>query len=120
MYIERHEVSITTNADGDATGYTGVMSGRIYGIRYTKVDFADGVDFTMTLEKTGETVWTEQNVNASKSAYPAAQITKTDGTAAVTGTDPVLDRLVCCKDRLKIVVAAGGNVKSGTFHVLVG
>lgn len=120
MYTERHEVSITTDASGDATAYTGVVSGKIYGVRYAKTDFADGVDFTITLDGTGETVWTESNVNASKSSYPAVQVNTTDGTAAVSGSDPVLDRLVCSRDRVKIVIANGGNAKSGTFHVVVG
>lgn len=120
MYTERHEISVTTASDGSATAYSGVLSGRIYGIHYVKGTFSNGVDFAITLEKTGETLWTQSDVNASVSKYPAAQVNKTDGSAAVSGVDPVLDRIVASKDRVKIVIASGGNATTGTFHVVVG
>jgi len=120
MYTERHEVLVTTASDGSATAYTPVLSGKIYGIHYVKNTFTNGVDFTITLEKTGETLWTQNDVNASVSKYPAAQVNKTDGVAAVSGTDPVLDRIIAARDRVKIQVASGGSVTNGTFHILVG
>ncbi len=120
MYTERHTVSVTTASDGSATAYTEVLSGKIYGIRYVKGDFADGVDFTITLEATGETLWTQSDVNASVSKYPAVQVNKTDGVAAVSGVDPVLDRIIASLDRVKILIASGGDAKTGTFHVMVG
>jgi len=120
MYTERHEVLVTTASDGTAVAYSPVISGKIYGIHYVKNDFTNGVDFTITLEKTGETLWTQADVNASVSKYPAAQVNKTDGTSAVSGVDPVLDRIIAAKDRVKIQVASGGSVKTGTFHILIG
>lgn len=38
---------------------------------------------------------------------------------AAAGT-AVNDGIAVAKDRIKIVVAQGGNVKSGAFHVVVG
>ncbi len=64
--IRRETVTITVDGSGDGSGYTPVMSGRINQIRYVKTDYANGVDFTITLEATGETVWTEENVNARR------------------------------------------------------
>jgi hypothetical protein len=122
MYAERHEVSITVDASGDGTGYTPHVTGRIQSIRYVKDDFADTVDFTITLEATGETVWTEENVTASKTVAPRQATHSTAGVAAAyaSGGTAVNDYVVAANDRVKIVIANGGNATSGTFHVIVG
>ncbi len=64
-YAERHVVEVTTIADGSATAYSDTITGKISQIRYVKADFASGVDFTITSEATGETIWTQLDVNAS-------------------------------------------------------
>ena len=121
MFPVRHEVTITTDAAGDATGYTAVAHGHILSVRYAKADYTDGVDFTITLEKTGEQVWTEANVNASKIVYPRVAVHDTVGVAAtLNGTQAMRDYLHAEFDRVKIVIAQGGNAKSGTFHVTTG
>lgn len=121
-YAERHTVTVTTDAAGDGTGYTPVITGKIKQIRYVKSNFDNGVDFDVTLEATGEVLWDEDNVNASKSVAPRIATHTTLGVAAVFAAagEPVLDCLTAARDRVKIVVANGGNVKSGTFHVVVG
>jgi hypothetical protein len=121
MYAERHVVTLTTDADGAATGYTPVVTGAIQTIRYVKTDFADGVDFTVTLESTGETVWAQLNVNASATVAPRQATHSTAGVAALyaaAGT-AVLAPVVAASDRIKVVVAQGGNAKSGTVHIVV-
>lgn len=123
MFAERHEVSLTTDASGDCVAYTGVITGRILGIRYVKPvsgGFDNGVAFACTLEATGQAVWSQSSVNASATVYPTAQVHSILGAAAVNGTDPVLSHITAAKDRLKIVVSSGGNVKAGTVHVIVG
>lgn len=121
MHAERHTVELTTNGDGDATGYTPNVTGRILGIRYVKTDFANGVDFDVTLEGTGEVVWDEDDVNASKSVYPQAGVHTTSGVAATfDGTYPLLIPIVAANDRVKIVVGSGGATKTGTVHIIVG
>lgn len=120
-YAERHTVTITTDAAGAGTGYTPVVSGAISTIRYVKGDFDNGVDFDVTLEATGEVVWDQDNVNASATVAPRQATHSTLGVAALyaaAGT-AVNDRIIAVRDRVKIVVASGGNVKSGTFHVVV-
>jgi hypothetical protein len=121
MAIKRHTVVLTTDTNGDATGYTEVFSGRISQIRYVKTDFSDGVDFTITLEATGETVWTENDVNASTTRAPRQATHSTAGVAALyagSGT-AVCDKIVAAADRVKIVVGSGGSTHTGTFHVTV-
>lgn len=119
-YIQRHVVAVTTDGSGDAIAYTPAgVSGKIVSIRYVKTDFADGVDFTITSEATGETIWTEANVNASKTCVPRAATHGTDGVAALyaAGGAAVLNRIALANDRVKIVVASGGASKVGAFHV---
>lgn len=121
MTIRRFEVDVTTAADGSATAYSPYLSGYINDIEYVKDDFADGVDFTITAEATGRTLWAESNVNAAVVKAPRQPTHSTAGVAALyadTGT-AVNDRIALGRDRVKIVIAQGGNVKSGTFVITV-
>lgn len=122
MQVERHVVAVTTDGDGNATAWTPVVTGRVLAIHYVKADFTDGVDFTITAEQTAETIWTEANVNASKSCHPRAATHSTAGVAALyaAGGAAVNDRIAVANDRVKIAVANGGAAKSGTFHVVIG
>jgi len=121
-YAERHKVTVTTNAAGAGTGYTPIVSGKIRQIVYDKTDFDNGVDFDVTLETTGEVVWDQDDVNADAVVAPRIATHTTAGVAALyaAGGLPVLDHIVVAKDRIKIAVANGGNVKSGVFYVIVG
>ncbi len=121
MYAERHTVTVVTAADGSATVYSDVITGRIATIVYVKTDFAVGVDFTLTAEATGETIWAQNNVDASAVVAPRQPTHSTAGVAALyaaAGT-AVNDSIVLAEDRVKIVIAAGGAAKTGTFHILV-
>lgn len=122
MYAERHVVSLTTDGSGDVTGYTPVVTGRILAIHYVKTDFTDGVDFTVTAEATGETIWSESNVNASATRAPRQATHSTAGAASLyaAGGAAVNDHITLAKDRVKIVVAQGGAAKTGAVHVVVG
>ena len=121
-YAERHAVSLTTDASGDATGYTPVVTGRIISIRYVKTDFDNGVDFTITGEDSSQNIWVESNVNAAKTVAPRQATHDTVGVASLYAGagEPVEDHIVVAGERVKIVVASGGNVKAGAFHVIVG
>ena len=113
MTLRRFVVPVTTAADGSATAYSPYLSGYLAQIIYAKTDYANGVDFTITAEATGETLWTESDVNASVSKSPRAATHSTAGGTAVN------DRIALARDRVKIVLAQGGNVKTGTFHIVV-
>jgi hypothetical protein len=119
--MRRVKVTLTTAADGTVIGYSPRLSGKVHAIIYSKTDFADGVDFTITAEATGETIWTETNVNASAVRYPRAPTHSTAGVAALyaAGGTGVLAPVAVANDRVKFSIAQGGNAKSGTFHVLV-
>lgn len=120
-YAERHAVSVTTAADGSATSYSPVVTGKLSQIRYVKTDFADGSTFTITAEATGETLWSETAVNASATRAPRQATHTTAGVAALyaAGGAAVLDKIALAKDRVKIVIASGGAVTTGTFHIVI-
>ncbi len=112
---QRHRIAVTTAADGSATVYSPHITGAIHSITYTKTNFTDGVDFTITLEATGESLWTDTNINASETVYPVAP-----ANLGSTGASSVLLQvpLIAANDRVKIIIAAGGNATTGTFHVV--
>ncbi len=120
MTVRKYVVPVTTAADGTATVYSPFLSGYIHSITYLKTDFADGVDFTITVNDTGETVWTEANVNAAKVCLPRMATHSNAGVAALyaSGGTAVQDRLAIGRDKIKIVIAQGGNAKSGTFVIV--
>lgn len=120
-YAERHVVSVTTAADGSATAYSPVVTGKLSQIRYVKTDFDNGSTFTITAEATGETLWSESNVDASATRAPRQATHSTLGAASLyaAGGTAVQDKIALARDRVKIVIAAGGNAKAGTFHIIV-
>jgi hypothetical protein len=122
MHIERFVVPVVTAADGSATVYTPTVTGRVLSIRYVKTDFANGVDFTITADQTGETIWTQNDVNASATVAPRQATHSTAGVAALyaSGGVAVNDHITLANDRVKIAIAAGGDTKTGAFHVLIG
>lgn len=120
MHVERYAIPVTTAADGSATVYSPVITGRVHAVQYVKTDFANGVDFTITAEATGETIWTQSDVNASATVYPRAAVHDTAGVAAtLNGTQAMRDAVCLATDRVKFVIASGGNAKSGTFNLIV-
>jgi hypothetical protein len=121
MGVRRFSVAVTTAADGSYTGYSPYISGKLCAIHYVKTNFADGVDFTITAEATGETLWTESNVNAAKVCMPRGATHSNAGVAALyaAGGTAVNDLIRLGRDRVKIVLASGGNATTGTFIIVV-
>lgn len=119
--MKRFKVTVTTDGAGAATAYTPRLAGELHSIQYVKTDYANGVDFTITSEATGENLWTESDVNASAVRYPRQATHSNAGVAALyaaAGT-AVQARAGLANDRIKIVLAQGGATKVGVFHFLV-
>jgi len=121
VQAQRLSVTVTTDSGGNATVYlpsgTGEsVTGRVLTLIYTKSDFTDGVDFTITAEATGQTLWTESNVNADATRAPGQQ-TYTSLGVAITN---VYDYIAIANDRIKIVVGSGGATKTGLFQAIIG
>lgn len=121
MTVRKHTVEVVTASDGTATAYSPYISGLLDSIQYVKTDYANGVDFTMTLESTGENVWTQSDVNAAVTVRPRAPTHSVAGVAALyaSGGTAVNGAIALGRDRIKIVLAQGGNVKTGEFVISV-
>jgi hypothetical protein len=122
--MKRYKVAVTTAADGTVTAYTPRLSGKIQQIEYVKDGvnpYAAGVDFAVTGEATGIGLWTQSDVNASAVVAPRMPTHSQLGVAALyaAGGVGVLTPIALANDRVKIVLAQGGNAKVGVFHVLV-
>ncbi|MGE0653086.1 MAG: hypothetical protein AB7P12_15255 [Alphaproteobacteria bacterium] len=122
--MRRYKVRITTAADGSATAYTPRIAGKLHSIHY----IADGanaypntVDITITSEATTEALLSRSNVSAGFVAYPRVATSAPDGTASLyaDGGTAIRDKPALASDRIKIVLAQGGNAKVGDFHFLV-
>ena len=120
-FIQRITVTVPVDASGDATVYSPSVSGRLVSAHYVKTDYANGVDFVITSEATGQILWDEDNVDASAIRAPRQPTYGQTGVAslyAAAGT-AVEDKIVLANDRIKIVVANGGVSKTGTFHFML-
>lgn len=126
MAPKRHLVTVTTDSDGNGTGYTsGVINGRVISVQYVKDGgsdaYADGVDVIVSGESTGAIVWDEDDVNASCIRHPkAASYLNTSGAAmlfAAGGTAVPAD-VVIAGERIKVAIASGGDTKTGTFYIV--
>lgn len=120
-FPQRFSVTVTTDASGDATAYVENVRGYLHQIRYVKTDFANGVDFVITNEATGEILWDEDNVNTDATRAPRQATHDTAGVASLYAAagEPVEDRIAIGNDRIKIVIAQGGDTKTGTFHFII-
>lgn len=115
-YAERHSIAVTTAVGGAATVYSPIVTGRVASIAYVKTDFADGVDFSITGADSGVVIWAEDNVNAAKVMSPVqAAHLNTSGAASAFTQNPV----VVANERIKIIIAAGGDGKIGTFNIVM-
>lgn len=121
--MRRYELAVTTAADGTATAYFPRVRGFVEQIQYVKPgsgNFDDGVDFAITGETTGQGIWTEANVNASATKAPRLPTHTLVGVAAtLDGTVAALAKIALSAERVKVVIAQGGNAKSGTFYLTV-
>ena len=121
MYAQRVPITITVDASGDGTGYISSPGGKLTALIYTKIDYADGVDFTVTVNETAEAIWSQSNVNSGVAKYPRVAVQDVLGAAALfaSGGEAVVEPITIAQDdRIKIVVAQGGNITSGTFHAI--
>ena len=117
---KRLTINVTTAADGTATVLSDKFSGRIVSVHYIKTNFDNGVDFTITLDTTLQNVWVESNVDASANRAPRQATHDTVGVASLYAAagEPVEDLVRAADEKVKIVIAAGGNAKTGQFVVV--
>lgn len=119
-FFQRIPVVVTTDASGDATVYSEAVNGYLMQID-VPADFDNTGDITITKENGAETLYAGTNVAAAVTVYPHVPAQDSAG-ADVTydGTNEIYTRMAFANERIKIVVAQGGNALSGTFYFVVG
>jgi len=109
-------IEITTAADGSATDYSASrkLTGKVVGIKYAFGDLAATVDFTITGETSTSPILTIADVAAANTFWIPRVLPHqhNDGSAF---TDAATDAPRLFNERIKIVTAQGGNVKTGTL-----
>lgn len=119
--IVREELTVVTDTGNNADKTTDkILNGKILSVVYQ----ADGtnpypntVDFTITVEKTGQVIWQESNIAAAKTVSPRTPTHGTDGAAALyaAGGAAVGGQIAVPDSRIRVQLAQGGNTKSGKF-----
>ena len=126
MYPRRFAVTPVSASDGSVIAYTDVgVTGALRSIQYVKAgaaNYADGVDFAITSETTGQGLWTEANVNASAIRCPRQATHDSVGVALLYagGGAAVTDFIYLAGERVKISITNAGDTKTGTFYITVG
>ncbi len=96
-------VSATTDSSGDATVYSPETLGKIVRVFVDIGDLASGaVDFVVTGERTGEAIYTGTNLAADTVAAPSTAL-----------------GVYVWSERIKVVVAQGGDTKTGTISFMI-
>lgn len=119
-----YTVVITTDATGAGTGYTPVICGYVESIRYAKTDYANSVTLVVTGETTGTAILSlaAGQMDASVTKNPRCPVHSVAAGAALlyaAAGEAVTDKLAIAGERIKLVVAAGGDTKAGTYYVTV-
>lgn len=112
--MRRIKVDVTTDTAGAATGYGEAAIGTVYAVQLVDGDLADGVDVTVTSEQEflSLPILVKADFNSDSIFYPRVlQNLNTDGTALSTHCEPL------CYGRVKVVIAQGGSVKTGSVIV---
>lgn len=124
--IVRHRIPVTTDAGGDATAFTAVTFGRILQVRYVPDGTSPidtGADLDITLKESGVVVANHDNIGTSAFTKVYRQPTHAiDGSASLyaAGGEPTEDHIFVAGEPIKLVIASGGNAKSGTFYIWTG
>jgi hypothetical protein len=126
MAITRFRIAVTTDAAGAFTGYTqGAVNGIVQHVQYTPDatnPLATGADLDITGEVTAIVVANHDNIGVTAFTKAYRQATHgVDGAAALYAAagSAVLDKIAIAGERLKLVIAQGGNTLSGVFDIVV-
>ncbi len=123
MNAVRSSIQVTTAADGTVTAFSPRLSGKIVSITYIpdgSAPYDNTVDFTLTVEGTGQGLWTQSNIAAGATVAPRQPTHDLVGGAALYAAAGVAvrDDIIIANDRVQISLAQGGNVKTGQFVVV--
>lgn len=120
--FESVKANIATNSSGDATVYlthgaNRKPNGFLVALKYTPGSIDTGGDLTITGETSGVPIITKANAGTSDVFYYPRALPNavSDGAAGTVSTEmiPIKD------ERIKVVVAQGGNTKAGSIEAIL-
>ena len=115
--MKKVEVKVICDVDGDGETLSAFMTGTLIEITYLQekksTDFADAFVLTVTVERTGRALWTETFTTAADKVAPLVR----QNVDKVGGLRVESDYAVLADDRLKFVIASGGQYRWGRFYV---
>lgn len=126
--LQRVKTTITTNASGAATVYLGSkLRGYLVALIYRAGTMDTGTDLTVTTEQVvaegvtaeaGIPILTKVNLGTGNSfLFPRALPTNANSATSPLGTIPS-ERIPLVNDRIKVVVAQGGNTLTGSIEAI--
>jgi hypothetical protein len=118
--IRSDRITLTTIADGSATGRSEDFEGLLHALVYVPGTLDTGADLTITDEVTGLALLTVTNAGtAVKQFTPRTPTVAVDNSASLyaAGGEPV-EAPYAIVGRVKCVVAQGGNVTTGSLYVV--
>jgi hypothetical protein len=117
VQIKAIRLDATTDGDGDATA-TATLSimARLFAVEWIDGDLADGVDAVLSTINTpsavDQTLLTLTDANVDKWYFPRVLLHSEAG-AALTGTQGGDRGMMVINGTLKLVIASGGDTKTG-------
>ncbi len=115
----KYTQTVITTSGGAATVYFGPsgLNARVVAVEYVFGDLANTLDLTMTGDKTGVPILTYANVPAADAWWYPRALPALNTAGGTPGVDAFVDIYVV-NERIKLVVAQGGNTKTGTVTVI--
>lgn len=114
--LQQYSASIVCDSEGAATVYLGdCIRGAVQAIKYTAGTLDAGTDIVVTGETTGVAVLTDSPA-ATEWFYPRA---KANGAADGAAETAATELIWLFKERIKVVVAQGGDSGAGSITVYV-
>lgn len=112
-------VTITTNSSGAAEVYLGSkLRGYLVALIYKPGTLDTGADLTITCETSLFPILSKSNMGTGNSfLYPRALPTNANSATGPLGTVPS-ERIPLMNERIKVVVAQGGNTLTGTIEAI--
>lgn len=113
-----------TAADGTGTfysDYVGAAGAHVEALKFAIGTLSAGADLTITDEDTGLPIVTWTNPADGAVVYPRAATHDVTGAASLYAAGgAAVNAPIPVTGRVKVVVAQGGNAKSGTLTVVLG
>lgn len=103
-FCKKVSITVTADGSGNASSQTDYLNGIVNRITYTKNNYANGVDVTVTTDD-GVGLWAGTDVNASTTVYPEL------------GTVGDKRKLALADQKVTFALAQAGAGTIGTFTI---